>query len=67
MPAGPQLIKAVESVLTDIPKTTIEIRNSLVGHYSLRAIRYALKALAIDNKAKVKRKRGYYVRVNEIE
>ena len=61
MPAGPLLIKAVESVLNDKPKSTTEIRNSLAGYYSLRAIRYALKALTLDNKAKVKRKRGYYV------
>jgi hypothetical protein len=45
MPAGPVLIQAVASVLTDEPTTAREIRAKLPGLYSTRAVRYALSAL----------------------
>ena len=61
MPAGPDLINQVASVLTAIPTPTVEIWNRLPGAYSLRAVRYALTALKKQKRAKVKQRRGHYV------
>jgi hypothetical protein len=48
MPAGPALINAVASVLTDEPATPDTIRCRLPGAYSSRAVRYAIAALVKD-------------------
>lgn len=61
MPAGEALINAVASVLTDEPSTTGTIRNRLAGHYSLRAVRYALAALIVQGRARRKLRAGLYV------
>jgi hypothetical protein len=65
MPAGPALINAVESVLTDVPATQHTIRCRLPGAYSPRAVRYAIAALVKEGKAKRKGHRGYYVARND--
>ena len=65
MPAGPDLINAVESVLTDVPATQHTIRSRLVAASSSRAVRYAIAALVKEGKAKRKGHRGYYVARND--
>lgn len=52
MPCGPALINAVAGVLTDNPVTPLQIQGLLPGHYSKRAIRYAIVHLVAAGKAK---------------
>lgn len=54
MPCGPALINAVAGVLNQQPVKPSDIQRLLPGHYSLRAIRYAVKALVESGKAKRK-------------
>ena len=58
MPAGPQLIEAVASVLNADGRTPRHIQNKLAGHYSLRAIRYAVVELIKAGRATRKGQQG---------
>ena len=52
MPCGPELINAVAAVLDpEKPRTCTQIQALLVGHYSPRAIRYAMKELVDAGRA----------------
>lgn len=61
MPAGIYLVNQVAAVLTDVPTSTLDIRNRLAGTYSVRAVRYALTTLVKTNRAQLKSRRGYYI------
>lgn len=52
MPCGRALINAVAGVLNQHPVTPKQIQGLLPGHYTTRAIRYAVQALIASGKAK---------------
>lgn len=58
MPCGPQLIEAVASVLNAEGRSPRHIQGKLAGHYSLRAIRYAIVELIKAGRAKRKGQQG---------
>lgn len=58
MPCGPALINAVAGVLTDKPVTPLQIQGLLPGHYTTRAIRYAIRELIESGRAKRKGEQG---------
>ena len=59
MPAGPQLIEAVASVLQyDAGRMPGDIQHFLAGRYSTRAIRYAITELIKAGRATRKGQQG---------